>query len=55
VTKEHLCRDSGEGFVQLLKHFLVDNEHGRIPLDFPVLSEPRVWRLWGIQAFTASF
>lgn len=49
ITKESMCVGAGEGFLNLLKHFLVNDPHGQVSVDFPVLKDPRVWRLWDIR------
>jgi hypothetical protein len=48
ITKKELCSGKGEGFIPLLKHFITKDITGRPPQGYPILKEPRVWRLWGI-------
>jgi len=48
VTKQEMCSGRGEGFIDLLKHFILDSPYTMPSLDFPVLEESRVWTLFDI-------
>lgn len=47
VTLSEMCTEKGEGFLNLIEHFKlnqVDLNSESMPLDFPVLRHPDVWR-----------
>jgi hypothetical protein len=48
VIKEDMCSGKGEGFIRLFNHFKIADPLSKPSLDFPVLKEWRVWRLFDI-------
>ena len=48
VTRKDMCGEDGQGFIRLLNHFKVIDPLVTPSLDFPVLKEGRVWRLFDI-------
>ena len=48
VTRKDMCGEDGQGFIRLLNHFKLSDPLSTPSLDFPVLPERRVWRLFDI-------
>jgi hypothetical protein len=48
ITKQNMCSGKGEGFIRLLNFLKAPDAVAKPSLDFPVLKEPRVWRLFDI-------
>ena len=48
VNKKALCSGEGEGLFVLVKHFLTKDTFGKPSQNYPILKEPRVWRLFDL-------